>query len=128
MGPPVKKRPVFLDLRLLHFPVGAVLSILHRVTGVMLVCAIPLSIYFLQLLNSGADGFREAMSMLDTLSGKVVLSLITWLLIQHTLSGIRHLAMDMDYGYDRQTARRTAWLAFGSSLVLIIASGWLIWR
>ena len=128
MGTPVRKRPVFLDLRLLHFPVGAVLSILHRITGVLLVCAIPVSIYFLQLLNSGEEGYLEAVSLLDTLFGKAALSLVAWLLIQHTLSGIRHLAMDMDYGYGKQSARRTAWVVFGTSFLLMVATGWLIWR
>ena len=124
----VRKQPVFLDLRKIHFPIGAVLSILHRITGVILVLAIPVFLYVFQLMNSGKEGFSSATELLQSIPGKVLSSLVLWLLIQHTLSGIRHLVMDLDFGYPRQSARKSARVAFGVSLLLIMASGWMIWQ
>ena len=121
------QRPVFLNLLQIRLPIGGVLSILHRISGVVLVLAIPAFVYYLQLLGSGPQGFEQAQSHLQSISGKILVSLIMWLLIQHSLSGIRHLMMDMDFGYDKLLARKTATLAFFLSFALIILTGLLIW-
>lgn len=121
------ERPVFINLLQIRFPIGALLSILHRVTGVVLVLAIPLLVYLLQLLNSGESGFAEGRSLLQSTPGKLAASLILWTLIQHTLSGIRHLLMDLDFGYQKHVARNTARIAFALSISLIITTGIVIW-
>jgi succinate dehydrogenase / fumarate reductase cytochrome b subunit len=121
------ERPVFINLLQIRFPIGALLSILHRVTGVVLVLAIPLLVYLLQLLNSGESGFAEGRSLLQSIPGKLAVSLILWTLIQHTLSGIRHLLMDLDFGYQKHVARNTARIAFALSISLIITTGIVIW-
>ena len=121
------QRPVFLNLLQIRLPLGGVLSIIHRVSGVLLVLAIPVLIYFLQLLNDGEESFSQAQTFLQTLSGKLVLSLIIWLLIQHSMSGIRHLLMDLDFSYDKHVARTTARVAFVCSSMLIVVTGILIW-
>jgi succinate dehydrogenase / fumarate reductase cytochrome b subunit len=121
------QRPVFINLLQIRFPIGALLSILHRVTGVVLVLAIPLLVYLLQLLNSGETGFAEGRSLLQSIPGKLAVSLVLWTLIQHTLSGIRHLLMDLDFGYQKNVARNTARIAFALSISLIITSGIVIW-
>ena len=121
------ERPVFINLLQIRFPIGALLSILHRVTGVVLVLAIPLLVYLLQLLNSGESGFAEGRSLLQSIPGKLAVSLILWTLIQHTLSGIRHLLMDLDFGYQKNVARNTARIAFALSISLIITTGIVIW-
>ena len=122
-----KRRPVFLNLLQIHLPLGGVLSILHRITGVLLVFAIPAFIYAHQLLNADEDSFTQARELMQTIPGKIVLSLIAWMLIQHSLSGIRHLMMDLDFSYDRIIARKTAGIAFALSLLLILSTGVMIW-
>jgi succinate dehydrogenase cytochrome b subunit len=121
------ERPVFLNLLQIRLPLGGVLSIIHRVSGVLLVLAIPALIYFLQLLNGGEESFAQAGAFLHTVSGKIILSLITWLLIQHSMSGIRHLLMDLDFSYNKHIARKTALVAFSFSFILIVVTGVLIW-
>jgi len=120
-------RPVFLNLLQIHLPRGGLLSIAHRVTGVLLVLAIPLFIYLLQLLNAGTDGYSLALSLLHSTPGKILATITVWVLIQHSLSGIRHLIMDMGYSYDKNIARITANAAFVLSLLLIILAGVWIW-
>jgi len=120
-------RPVFLNLLQIRLPHGGVLSIVHRVTGVLLVLAIPLFIYLLQLLNSGTDGFSQALALLHGLPGKIFLSLTVWVLIQHSLSGIRHLMMDMGISYDKNIARKTADTVFALGLLMVIVTGVAIW-
>jgi len=108
-------------------PRGGLLSFVHRVTGVLLVLAIPLFIYLLQLLNGGVEGFSQALSILYSTPGKIIVSLTVWILIQHSLSGIRHLMMDLGYSYDKDIARLTANTAFGLSFLLIVLTGVWIW-
>jgi len=120
-------RPVFLNLLQIRLPRSGLLSIAHRVTGVLLVLAIPLFIYLLQLLNGGTDGYSLALSLLHSTPGKILATITVWVLIQHSLSGIRHLIMDMGYSYDKNIARITANAAFVLSLLLIILAGVWIW-
>ena len=122
------QRPVFLNLLQIRLPLGGVLSILHRVSGVLLVLAIPVFIFFLQLLGGGENTFSQAQALIQTVPGKILASLIIWVLIQHSMSGIRHLMMDLDYSYNKQLARRTATFAFALSFLLIILTGVLIWQ
>ena len=120
-------RPVFLNLLLIRLPVGGVLSILHRVTGVLLVLCIPVQIWFVQLLNAGPQGHARAMQLYDQPGFKAMLFLMAWALIQHSLSGIRHLLLDAGLGYALPVARTTAWISFCVSLLL---AGWvasLLW-
>ena len=94
------QRPVFLNLLQIRLPLGGVLSIIHRVSGILLVVAIPALIYFLQLLNGGEESFAQAQALLLTVSGKIIFSLI---------------------------ARTTAIVAFSFSFILIVFTGALIW-
>mgnify|MGYP001586323013 FL=1 len=121
------QRPVFLNLLQIRLPLGGILSILHRVSGVLLVLAIPIFVYFLQILSGSEVSFSHAQEIIQTVPGKILISLIVWVLIQHSMSGIRHLMMDLDYGYNKQVARKTATVAFAVSLLLIILTGVLIW-
>ena len=121
------QRPVLLNLLQIRLPLGGVLSIIHRLSGVLLVMAIPVLIYFLQLLNGGEEAYAQAQVFLHTVSGKITFSLIIWLLIQHSMSGIRHLLMDLDFSYNKHIARTTAMLAFVFSFILIVVTWGLIW-
>jgi len=121
------QRPVFLNLLQIRLPRGGLLSIVHRITGVLLVLAIPLFIYLLQLLNGGAEGFSQALLLLQSIPGKIVTTIITWILIQHSLSGVRHLMMDMGFSYDKNISRITANTAFILSFLMIILTGVWIW-
>jgi len=121
------QRPVYLNLLQIRLPRGGLVSFVHRVTGVLLVLAIPLFIYLLQLLNGGAEGFSQAWFLLHSTPGKIIASLTGWVLIQHSLSGIRHLMMDMGVSYDLNIARFTASAVFVISFLLIILTGAWIW-
>jgi len=78
-----RQRPVYLNLMQIRLPRGGLLSIFHRVTGVLLVLAIPFFLYFLQLLNGDTESFSQALLLLQSAPGKLILTLITWVLIQH---------------------------------------------
>jgi succinate dehydrogenase / fumarate reductase cytochrome b subunit len=107
---PATKRPVHLNLTKIRLPVGGVMSIIHRLTGVLMFVSIPLLIYLLDRSLISAQGFAEAVHLLHTPLGKLMLFGLMWSLMHHLLAGIRYLLIDVDLGVDKATARTTALL------------------
>ncbi len=117
---PKQKRPVFLNLWQIRFPVTAVMSIMHRLTGVLLFLAIPFFIYALQHSLESETGFQTVLGYADSLIIKLGLVLLLWSLLHHLLAGIRYLLLDVDLGVERQQAILTAWLVIVSALGLLV--------
>jgi succinate dehydrogenase / fumarate reductase cytochrome b subunit len=115
-----KKRPVYLNLFRIRLPVGGVVSILHRATGVLLVLLLPFAIYMLQRSLQDPAAFMDITARLGTPPGRVALIIIAWVFAQHFFSGIRHLLLDIDVGIDKTAARRNAWLTFVASLSVVV--------
>lgn len=119
----ISKRPVYLNLFKIRLPIGGVVSILHRVTGVFLVLLLPPAIYLLQQSLQSAATFENAVRILGSLPGRALLLIVTWMFVQHLYSGIRHLLLDIDIGVERTTARRSAWLTLVVSIVTLLLIG-----
>ena len=119
----ISKRPVYLNLFKIRLPIGGVVSILHRVTGVFLVLLLPPAIYLLQRSLQDAATFEQTVRILGSLPGRALLLIVTWMFVEHLYSGIRHLLLDIDIGIERTTARRTAWLTLFISIVTVLLIG-----
>lgn len=101
--------PVFLNLMQIGMPVTAIISILHRLSGLLLVLALPLFIYALQQSLHSPENFLVLISQLDALPVKIILALLLWSLFHHLFAGLRFLLLDLEVGIQRQQARKTAW-------------------
>ena len=118
------RRPVFFNLTQIQMPVGALTSITHRVSGMLLVFAIPLCVYFLDLSLNGPSGYVQAIALLDTAVIKGIAIVLAWALAHHMLAGTRHLLSDIDIGSQLSTARRSAWIVnLGGIAVALLAAG-----
>lgn len=102
-------RPVFLDLLRIRMPVTAVISIMHRLSGVLLFFALPVLLYALQLSLQSRDGYASVLAALHSGPGRLLLIVAAWALIHHFLAGIRYLLADMDLWLSRDAARGAAW-------------------
>ncbi len=102
------RRPVHLNLFKIRLPIGGIMSIIHRATGVFMFLAVPVLIYLLDLSLAGPDGFAAARDMLHGVVGVLFLFLLMWSLAHHLLAGIRYLLIDIDLGVDKALARKTA--------------------
>lgn len=123
----VKKRPVYLNLFKIHLPIGGVVSITHRITGVVLVLLLPFGVYLLQLSLNDTSGFDRASEFLSAVPGRVIVLVTVWIFAQHFFSGVRHLLMDIDIGVEKGAARRTAWFTWvGSIITVVFAAIWLL--
>ncbi|WP_131864779.1 succinate dehydrogenase cytochrome b556 subunit [Biostraticola tofi] len=129
MGKTVKKqRPVNLDLQTIRFPVTAIASILHRVTGVIMFVAIGILLWILGLSLSSAEGFLQAADVMDSFIVKFIMWGILTALAYHTVGGIRHMLMD--FGYLDETfamGKLTANVTFLITVVLSLLAGVLVW-
>jgi succinate dehydrogenase / fumarate reductase cytochrome b subunit len=115
------KRPVYLNLFLIRQPIGAVVSILHRITGALLALLMPFALWALQAALDGPAGFADVKDTLSTGVGRAVLLLALWVLSQHLYSGIRHLLIDVDLGVELVAARRNAWATLVASALTALA-------
>lgn len=117
-------RPVFLDLWRIKLPATGIVSILHRVSGVLMVLAIPgAAILFHQAL-SGPQGFATAASFLSSWLARLALLVLAWGLLHHLLAGVRYLLLDLGLGLERDAARQSAWTAtIAAVAVLVIGLG-----
>jgi succinate dehydrogenase / fumarate reductase, cytochrome b subunit len=114
-----KKRPVYLNLVKIRLPVAGVVSILHRVSGVLLVLLLPVLLYFFDLSLTNPETFAACRGLLSGWFGKLLILGVVWLFVQHFYSGIRHLLLDLDIWVTREHARATAWAAFAIALATV---------
>ena len=117
-------RPVFLNLTQIRMPVGALTSIGHRVTGVLLAAGVPVGAYLLDRSLQDEQGFVDVAGLLRHGAVKVALVLLIWALAHHVLAGVRHLLSDFDVGSPLRQARRSAWFVnLGGMVVALFAAG-----
>ena len=111
--------PRYLDLLRIKMPVGAVLSIAHRISGVLLFLTLPLMVYLLGLSLQGPAGYARSLDWLGSLPVQLLSILLAWSLFHHLLAGIRHLLLDVHVGIEKPQARRSAWLVNLAALALL---------
>lgn len=121
------QRPVNLDLTTFHFPVTAILSITHRVTGVLLFLALPLLIYALRCSLSSPESFALLMVYLHQPLGFLILWITLSATYFHLLAGIRHLVMDLGFAESLRAARMSAWVVLGVTAILVLVTGVYLW-
>jgi succinate dehydrogenase / fumarate reductase cytochrome b subunit len=114
-------RPVFLELWRIHLPVPGVVSILHRVSGVLLVLSLPMLAWLFAAALAGPEGFASAAAFVGHPLVQLALLVMAWALLHHLIAGLRYLLIDLGIGVDRPAARRSAWSALVAALLLTLA-------
>ncbi|NUN62475.1 MAG: succinate dehydrogenase, cytochrome b556 subunit [Burkholderiaceae bacterium] len=103
-------RPIFLNLLQIQMPVGAITSILHRLTGVVLAAGVPLGMFLLWRSLDSEEGFAQVMGLLHHRAFQAVVVVLVWALAHHVLAGVRHMLTDINIGSTLHKARRSAWV------------------
>jgi len=116
-------RPVFLNLFQFRFPIAAVMSVGHRVSGVLMVFALPFLVYMLDISLQDQPGFAAAQATLQNGLVKLLLFLMLWALLHHLLAGIRFLLIDFDIGVDKESGRKSALAVMIAAPILAIIVG-----
>lgn len=120
------KRPINLDLLTISLPVTAVVSILHRISGVFLFAGGPLLLWLLGMALDSEQSYARLLALLDTLWLRILLWWVLTALGYHLLAGIRHLFMDFGCGESLRAGRITAvCVLVGAGLTALMAAIWL---
>lgn len=120
-------RPVNLDLATVKFPITAIVSILHRISGVVLLAGLLILIWMLDTSLSSEQGFVHLQEVLQTLPAKLILWAVLAALAYHLVMGLRHLTMDLGFGETLQGGKTTASVALVIAIVLMLLAGVWVW-
>ncbi len=120
-------RPVNLDLTTMRFPITAIASILHRLSGIVLFLLMPVTLCFFSKSLASADAFQQLGLTMGTMTCRILTWMFLTALTYHLLAGIRHMIMDMGFGEGLTAGLRTSSFVIFLAIILSILLGMWIW-
>ena len=114
------KNPLSPHIQIYRWHISSLVSISHRITGIINIVAITLICIWSSLLILGDSNYNLINFLLNSIFGKFITLGIVWSFSFQILSEIRHLIMDMGFGFELQTTRITALAVIFGSLILTI--------
>jgi succinate dehydrogenase / fumarate reductase cytochrome b subunit len=123
-----KNRPVNLDISTISMPVTAVVSILHRITGIILFVGLAFLFYAFDLSLDSQEGFDQVVHTLQTnFLAKFIIWGVVSALMYHLVAGVKHLFMDLGYFEELESGRYAAIANMVIAAILIVLAGVWIW-
>ena len=122
-----KKRPVNLDIGTIHLPITSYVSILHRVSGVVLFAAIAIFLWVLDASLSSEESFNAVKECISSPFCQLIIWASLAALAYHMVAGVRHLVMDFGVGETLEGGQLGAKIALIVAAVLIILAGVWVW-
>ena len=116
----MENKPLSPHIQIYKWHISSLVSISHRITGIINILAITLICFWFALILLDESNYEIIKLFLQTFVGKFILIGITWSFSFQMLSEIRHLIMDLGYGFDLQTSKITGLLVIFGSLILTI--------
>ena len=119
-------RPLSPHLSIYAFRHTMALSILHRISGVWLTAGIVVLVAWLASLAAGEGAYACAVRVMSGWPMRILL--LGWLaaFCYHLANGLRHLAWDLGYGFEKRSARRSAVVVVLAALLLFAALSYLL--
>ena len=114
------KTPLSPHIQIYKWHISSLVSISHRITGIINIIAITFICLFASLLVLGENSYETAYLFLNSMVGKFFILGLTWSFLFQVLSEIRHLIMDLGYGFEIKTTRITGLMVILGSIVLTI--------
>ena len=120
-------RPKYLDIPKIRQSVTAVLSIMHRISGVAMFVMLPAALWLLDLSLRVEDSFNVFAGFFGNPLVKIIFWLLLWGFIHHAFAGVRFLLMDMHKGIDKATAQKSAKGVIVAAFVVALIMGVILW-
>ena len=115
------KSPLSPHIQIYRWHISSLVSISHRITGIINIIAITIICIWASLLILGETNYSFINFFLNSIFGKFIALGLAWSFSFQILSEIRHLMMDMGYGFELQITRITGLaVIFGSILLTIL--------
>ncbi len=122
-----KQRPKHLALHLIKLPLPGIVSILHRASGLILFCALPLLLLMLQYSLKSIETYTQLAEILGNPYIKIMLIGLLWAFLHHFCAGLRYLAVDLHLVRNLAQARGSSKVVIVASLALTIFLGVKLW-
>lgn len=122
-----KKRPKHLALHQIKLPLPGIVSILHRVSGLLLFFALPLLLLMLQYSLRSIETYSQLIGVLSYPLVKLMLIGLLWAFLHHFCAGLRYLAVDLHLVRDLAQARNSSKVVMVVSLALTVYLGVKLW-
>ena len=121
------KNPLSPHLQIYRWQVSSLVSITHRISGIINLIALTLMFCWLLVLSLGESNYEIFLPIINNFFGKFILIGFTWSMCFQILSGIRHLAWDLGYGFEIKTSNISGIIVIIFSLATTITF-WLFAR
>ena len=123
-----KPRPKYLNLFAIRLPIPGIVSILHRISGFLMVALLGALIFVLDHLITSPESYSRISFFFENLYVKLLLIVPIWALSHHLLAGIRFLLLDFHFFIDLKSTRIfSALILFLSAVVSSIVWFKLVW-
>ena len=116
----VNKSPLSPHIQIYRWHISSLVSISHRITGIINIIVITLICLWASLLLLGESSYHVISSLLNSIVGKFFILGVTWSFSFQLLSEIRHLIMDFGFGFEIKTTKITGLLVIFGSIVLTV--------
>ena len=114
------KSPLSPHIQIYKWHVSSLVSISHRITGIINIIGVTFICALASLLSLGESNYEMIYLFLSSLIGKFVILGLTWSFSFQILSEIRHLIMDLGYGFELKTSKITGLIVIFGSIVLTV--------
>ena len=114
------KSPLSPHIQIYNWHISSLVSISHRITGIINIIVITLICLWASLLLLGESRYETINSLLDSSIGKFIILGIIWSFSFQILSEIRHLIMDLGYGFELKTTKITGLIVIVGSIILTV--------
>jgi len=115
------KKPLSPHIQIYRWHISSLVSISHRITGIINIIGITFICFWASFLILGESNYEIIKLILNSIVGKFIILGLTWSFSFQILSEIRHLFMDLGYGFELMTTKVTGLMViFGSILLTIV--------
>ena len=112
--------PLSPHIQVYRWHVSSLVSISHRITGIINILAITAICFWIFFLLLGESNYEFIKLFLQSIFGKFIILGLTWSFSFQILSEIRHLIMDLGYGFELQATKISGLLVIFGSIILTI--------
>ena len=114
------KNPLSPHIQVYRWHISSLVSISHRITGIINLVAITIICFWVASLMLGEVSYENIKIFLNSIFGKFIIISLVWSFCFQILSEIRHLIMDLGFGFELQSTKITGLIVIFGSFILTI--------
>lgn len=122
-----QNRPKNLNLFTIRLPINAVVSILHRVSGMALFLILPFALWVFQISLKSETSYLTLSALLHHWFAKLMLIGLAWAFFHHFFAGLRHLGQDVHWMTSLQKARFSGRVVLWLVAISVATFAWFVW-